>query len=369
MSSPSGLHVRGQESNSSNAVSGSKPIGENVAKRLAVVEWLNSIFPRPKLSLEATEEELKAFLKDGTIFYIILYNLRPGLIPENQGVSSGKSFDIVNKFLSVMEEMRLPGFDALDLEKGSMSAVVECLLALRDHMDSKIRDTRSATKFGSQLRRWRLPEVENLEGTSGARWDLDKNSPGSGEERRKSLLDAKSQRVLRSPVASEPLTALSNHGGHTFHEVFQLKQGRYSDIPAAKISEMMKSNSLDNAPTQSLLSVVNGVLDESIERKNGEIPQRVACLLRRVVQEIERRISTQAEHIRNQNNVIKAREEKYQSRIRVLETLAMGTSEESQARLPIPVQQRPQRQPRNPSRFLQEDLLNGMDRISFDMDI
>lgn len=27
-----------------------------------------------------------------------------------------------------------------------------------------------------------------------------------------------------------------------------------------------------NAPTQSLLSVINGILDESIERKNGEIP-------------------------------------------------------------------------------------------------
>ncbi|MQM12245.1 hypothetical protein Taro_045160 [Colocasia esculenta] len=93
---------------------------------------------------------------------------------------------------------------------------------------------------------------------------------------------------------------------------------------------MMKSNSLDNAPTQSLLSVVNGILDESVERKNGEIPHRVACLLRKVVQEIERRISTQAEHIRNQNNLIKAREEKYQSRIRVLETLATGTSEEAQ---------------------------------------
>ena len=29
---------------------------------------------------------------------------------------------------------------------------------------------------------------------------------------------------------------------------------------------------LQNAPTQSLLSVVNGILDEIIERKNGEIP-------------------------------------------------------------------------------------------------
>jgi kinesin family protein C2/C3 len=92
------------------------------------------------------------------------------------------------------------------------------------------------------------------------------------------------------------------------------------------------------------------------------VSQRVACLLRKVVQEIERRISTQAEHLRTvriilpfffkkkklncfsmidctngnifmllslqQNNLFKVREEKYQSRIRVLEALASGTGEE-----------------------------------------
>ena len=36
-----------------------------------------------------------------------------------------------------------------------------------------------------------------------------------------------------------------SHSGHKFHEVFQLKQGSYADLPAAKITEMMKSNSLD----------------------------------------------------------------------------------------------------------------------------
>lgn len=85
-----------------------------------------------------------------------------------------------------------------------------------------------------------------------------------------------------------------------------MKQGRY-DLQASKISEMMKSSNLDvrtsttspnislglvyslftmffglclmqNAPTQSLLSVVNGILDESIERKNGEIPQVFSIL-------------------------------------------------------------------------------------------
>lgn len=36
-----------------------------------------------------------------------------------------------------------------------------------------------------------------------------------------------------------------HHAGHKFHEVFQMKHGGYSDLPAAKISELMKSNSLD----------------------------------------------------------------------------------------------------------------------------
>ncbi|XP_019099071.1 PREDICTED: kinesin-like protein KIN-14M [Camelina sativa] len=147
-------------------------------------------------------------------------------------------------------------------------------------------------------------------------------SPSTSHDRHKSL------RPNSSPF--DPLSPGSMlHGGHKFHEAFQLKQGRF-DLQAAKISEMMKSNNLDNAPTQSLLSIVNGILDESIEKKSGEIPQRVVCLLKKVVLEIARRISTQSEHLRTQNSVFKSREEKYQSRIKVLETLASGTSEENE---------------------------------------
>ncbi|MCL7028894.1 hypothetical protein MKW94_003513, partial [Papaver nudicaule] len=168
-----------------------------------------------------------------------------------------------------------------------------------------------------------------LEGSGSQVYSLSRlpSFPASAGEIRKSPSNL--ERVFCSPVMPEPSASLNHHAGHKFHEVFQLKQGSYADLPAASISEMMKSSSLDNAPTQSLLSVVNGILDESIDRKNGEIPHRVACLLRKVVQEIERRISAQAEHIRTQNNTYKAREEKYQSRIRVLETLATGSNEET----------------------------------------
>ncbi|XP_020211521.1 kinesin-like protein KIN-14P isoform X2 [Cajanus cajan] len=152
------------------------------------------------------------------------------------------------------------------------------------------------------------------------------NSP-----QRKVLSESKSQRVFHTPVMADPsTTTLISQVGHKIPEMFRLKQGSYADLPSAKISELMKSTSLDNAPTQSLLSVVNGILEESVEKRNGEIPQRVACLLRKVVQEIERRISTQAEHLRTQNNLFKAREEKYHSRIKVLEALASRTRDESE---------------------------------------
>ncbi|KAL7165381.1 hypothetical protein ACSBR2_041129 [Camellia fascicularis] len=56
----------------------------------------------------------------------------------------------------------------------------------------------------------------------------------------------------------------------------------------------------------------------------------MAFLLKKVVQEIEQRVSTQAEYLKKQNNLYKVLEEKYQSRMRVLETLATGTYEENE---------------------------------------
>ncbi|XP_054821102.1 kinesin-like protein KIN-14P [Prosopis cineraria] len=153
-------------------------------------------------------------------------------------------------------------------------------------------------------------------------------SSQSAEAQRRLSYYSKIQNVLSNPALADSSAAYPVD--QTFRDVFQLKRGSYADLPPEKISEMMKSKTLDNAPTQSLLSVVNGILEEGVERRNGEIPPRVACLLRKVVQEIERRIATQADHLRTQNNLFKAREDKYQSRIKVLEALASGSTEESE---------------------------------------
>ncbi|KAH7549327.1 hypothetical protein JRO89_XS13G0015100 [Xanthoceras sorbifolium] len=292
--------------------------GEVEAKQRALLaEWLNDLFPHLNLPIKISDEELRACLIGGTVLCQILKRLKLVSVNEvgDSNPSSVSHSENVRRFLASLDKLGIPRFEISDLEKGSMKPVLDCLLTLRGEstpMRDKFSNSNSVTKSGSP------------------RGDASKNSPLFGEEKRKVLPESQFQRTLRSTVMPDPSTGLIHHVGHKFHEVFQLKQGRYSDLPAAKISEMMKSNSLDNAPTQSLLSVVNGILDESVEKKNGEIPHRVACLLRKVVQEIERRISTQAEHLRTQNNLFKAREDKYQSRIRVLETLAAGTGEETE---------------------------------------
>ncbi|XP_073317006.1 kinesin-like protein KIN-14C [Primulina huaijiensis] len=297
-----------------------EPSSSNNAKqRGTLIEWLNGVLPDLNLPINASDEELRAFLVDGSVLCRLLNKLKPGSMTEiGAPVSSSQSrSENVQRFLSAMEKSGLPRFQEADLEKGSMKIVLDCLLTLQTHF---------------------LPSLGRYNGSS------QRDEPFRMLTSPTSASDSKFQRVLRSPIRAEPSAALINHVGHKFHEVFQLKQGSYTDIPAAKISEIMKSNSLDNAPTQSLLCVVNGILDESIERKNGEIPHRVACLLRKVIQEIERRISTQAEHLRTQNNLFKAREEKYQSRIRVLEALAAGTSEEIESENNIEVKKKVEEQ-------------------------
>ncbi|KAL9433263.1 hypothetical protein AB3S75_028149 [Citrus x aurantiifolia] len=324
MSSVSAPQMNGPEElkRSNSAFESSVNINSEVEakQRALLIEWLNSILPNLNFPIKASDEELRACLIDGTVLCQILKRLKPASVDEanysyNSSVSrSGK----IARFLTTLGKLGISRFEMSDLEKGSMKPVINCLLNLRAEYIT-----------GGDIR-----PLTSISTKSGSRQG-DVSSPASlsplfGEERRKVSSDSQFQRGLRSPVMSEPSTALLHHVGHKFHEVFQLKQGRYSDLPAAKITEMMKSTSLDNAPTQSLLSVVNGILDESVDRKNGEIPHRVACLLRKVVQEIERRISTQADHLRTQNNLFKTREEKYQSRIRVLEALASGTGEETE---------------------------------------
>lgn len=126
-----------------------------------------------------------------------------------------------------------------------------------------------------------------------------------------------------------PLTNTLNTGNKS-RDLSKLMDGYFADVSATDISELLKVNSIENASTRSLFSVAKKILDENIERKNGDIPNRVASLLKVVVQEMDQRFFKQTEDLRKQKSTYKSREEKLQTKIRVLEALATGTSEENE---------------------------------------
>ncbi|KAG6596191.1 Kinesin-like protein KIN-14M, partial [Cucurbita argyrosperma subsp. sororia] len=272
-------------------------VDKNAKQRLILAEWLRSIFPGLNLPINACDEDLKACLLDANVLSQILNKLKKpgskeaGYVIHNLASRAEK----ITRFLAAIVNMGIMKYDNIDIEDDSMDSLYNCLWSIRARLMSN--------DAGDSPLACRSPAKSEINSRFGISFH-DPSSPMMGDERRKVLFESKFLRTLSGPmVSAEPLGG-SNHLGHKFHEVFQLKQGRYADLPAAKISEMMKSNSLDNAPTQSLLSVVNGILDESVEKKNGEIP--------------------------HQNNLFKAREEKFQSRITVLEALASNINEENQ---------------------------------------
>ncbi|KAM0879142.1 hypothetical protein ACQ4PT_034458 [Festuca glaucescens] len=287
------------------------------ARRVEVIKWLGALIPEYRLPSDSSDEELRELLGDGMALCRLVDTLIPGALEGLPGgyASSEQRSGNVKKFLSVVADMGLPGFSVKDLEEGSMSSVVDCLLVLRDNLSPElVKDNSGDVSKTPSRKKWRVPETDGSLVAGGAA----QGKTPTREDRGNGLPYPKSQQ--KTPAFN----------GQKLREIFQLKRGSYADLPAAKISEMMHSNSLDNAPTQSLLTVVNGILDESIERRKGEIPHRVVYLLRKVVQEIERRLCVQAEHIRNQNTIIKTREEKYHSKIKALELLVNGTNEENQ---------------------------------------
>ncbi|PNY05869.1 kinesin-4-like protein, partial [Trifolium pratense] len=115
---------------------------------------------------------------------------------------------------------------------------------------------------------------ENIRGCSRKRWDQPNLT--SPEETDSCLKDASNfQHAVDGSVVSDGIASI-DHIGFKSNELLQLKQGLHMDLSDAKLNELLKSNNLD------------------------------------------------------QNNIFKAREGKYQTKINALETLAVGTTEENE---------------------------------------
>uniref|UniRef100_A0A2C9WKI9 Kinesin motor domain-containing protein n=1 Tax=Manihot esculenta TaxID=3983 RepID=A0A2C9WKI9_MANES len=243
-----------------------------------LVEWLNHMIPYLNLPLEASEEELRRCLIDGTVLCSIMSKLNPGLIEMRGNTEPGP--EKIKKFLAAMDEMGLPRFVLADIQQGYMVPVLQCLRTLKAHFDYN----------GGK---------ESFQNHSRKLWNL--------------------------LLTNKPSSTFPHDAAHKFPEELPVKQGFCADLSDSNILDLMKSNGLDNVSTRTLFSLVNRILDDSFERKTGQIQH---ILMKKVVQVIEQRFSFQAENLKDQNNLYSIHTEKYQSKIRALETLASGTTKE-----------------------------------------
>ncbi|KAL2342754.1 hypothetical protein Fmac_004039 [Flemingia macrophylla] len=273
-----------------------------------LVKWINAVLPNFNLSLDTSEEELRAWLRDGSVLCSILDNLVPGSV---KGSDSLNELIGVKKFLAALDELGLSGFELSDLEQGSLVPVLQCLETLKTH-------------FAYNTAR------ENNQSFSRKRWD--QSNLSSLQETDSCLKDASKLHHAVDGSALSDGNASKDHTGIKSNELLQLKQGLRVDFSDVKLNEVLKSNNLDSVSTRLLFNIGNRILCDIFERKNGDVPQahRAAFLLRKILQVIELRFSNQAESMKNQNNLFKAREGKYQTRINALETLAVGTTEENE---------------------------------------
>ncbi|KAE9614134.1 putative minus-end-directed kinesin ATPase [Lupinus albus] len=272
----------------------------------SLVNWINAVLPNFNLPLETSEEELRSWLRDGSVLCSILDKLVPGSVERGNG--SLEELVGVKRFLVALDDLALPGFELSDLEQGSMLPVLHCLETLKTHFACNV----ARGNIQSSRKRWDRSDLTPLEETDSCLKDA-----------------SKIQRAVDSSVVSDEVASLD---GLKSNEMSQLKRGSHVDLSDAKLMELVKSNSLDTTSTELLFNIGNRILGDIFERKNGDVPhaQRAVCLLRKILQVIELRFSNQAEGMKNQNNLFKAREGKYQSRMNALETLAAGTTEENE---------------------------------------
>ncbi|XP_033145430.1 LOW QUALITY PROTEIN: kinesin-like protein KIN-14K [Brassica rapa] len=213
---------------------------------------------------------------DGTVFCNLLNQLSPG------SMKMGNTFELasinIERFLTAMDEMALPRFEVSDLEQGDMIPVLQSLKALKASFSDAGYDKNTL----SSMRRWSLPE------------DQSKGLDGN------------------------------------FNDGLQSKEVSEINTSHAKILDLLKSNTLQNTSTRSLFDMLDKLLDESVSKMNVDVSHDFASILRGIVQVVEQRISNQAENLKNQNILFRVREEKYRSRINVLENLASGTTDENE---------------------------------------
>ncbi|CAH8283516.1 unnamed protein product [Eruca vesicaria subsp. sativa] len=130
---------------------------EAASRRFQAVQWLQSIVGQLGIPSQPSEKEFVTCLRNGMILCNAINKIHPGAVSkvvesyshlesfnrDYQLPQAYQYFENVRNFLVALEQLRLPRFEASDLEKdniesGSVSKVVDCILGLKAYHDCKM---------------------------------------------------------------------------------------------------------------------------------------------------------------------------------------------------------------------------------------
>ena len=142
----------------------SRKAEEAAWRRYEAARWLESQVGPLGISKKPTERELVSCLRNGLILCKAINKIHPGAIPkvvdthvpiqpliwDSQPLPAYQYFENVRNFLVAAAELKLPAFEASDLEResvenGSAGKIVDCILSLKWFYESKQMNNQSAS--------------------------------------------------------------------------------------------------------------------------------------------------------------------------------------------------------------------------------
>ncbi|KAL4607875.1 hypothetical protein ACB092_09G207000 [Castanea dentata] len=134
----------------------SRKAEEAAWRRYQAVSWLESLVGPLDISKQPSEREFISCLRNGLVLCNAINKINPGAVPkvvenpshlqsvlwESQPLPAYQYFENVRNFLVAVEELKLPAFEASDLDRDAMEAgsaakVVDCILTLKSYNEWK----------------------------------------------------------------------------------------------------------------------------------------------------------------------------------------------------------------------------------------
>ncbi|XP_068657823.1 kinesin-like protein KIN-14F [Aristolochia californica] len=239
------------------------------SRRYEVACWLRKtvgVVGAKDLPAEPSEEEFRVGLRNGIVLCNVLNKVQPGAVPkvveaptdsvvspDGAALSAFQYFENVRNFLVAAEEMGLPTFEASDLNQGGKSArIVNCVLALKSYSDWKQSGCSGSWKYSGNLK-------PNIAGKCFVR----KNS--------------------------EPFTGSLSRNQSVNEKIFDglSVENNLSGDLSQESSEMNNSRPL-NVLVRAVLS----------DKRPDEVPALVESMLNKIMEEFERRLTSQNEMVK-----------------------------------------------------------------------